>query len=47
MKEVEQGLDVVVEVACGHIVKCKARGIVETNMIADDGHPLKAVQHGD
>jgi hypothetical protein len=37
MKEVEEGLDLGVEVADGHIVQCTARGIVEINMIADDG----------
>ncbi len=37
LKEVEVGLDLGVEVADGHIVKCKARGIVEINMIAYDG----------
>ncbi len=46
MKEVEEGLDLGVEVADGHIVKCAARGIVEINMIADDGLPLKANLHG-
>jgi hypothetical protein len=30
----------------GHVDKCKARGIVEINMIADDGPPLKAHLHG-
>ncbi len=35
-----------VEVADGHIVKCTARGIVEINMIADDGLPFKANLHG-
>lgn len=30
---------------CGYIVKCTARGIVEVNMITDDGHPLKALLH--
>jgi hypothetical protein len=39
---VEKGLDLGVEVADGHIVKCTARRIVEVNMIADDGQPLKA-----
>jgi hypothetical protein len=43
---VEEGLDLGVEVADGHIVKCTARGIVEINMIADDGQPLKAHLHG-
>ncbi len=38
----EEGLDLGVVVADGHIVKCTARGIVEVNMIADDDHPLKA-----
>ena len=42
MKEVEEGLDLGVEVADGHIVQCTARGIVEINMIADDGLTLKA-----
>ena len=42
----EEDLDLEVEVADGHIVKCTARGIVEINMIADDGHPLKAYLHG-
>jgi hypothetical protein len=42
MKEVEEGLDIGVEVADGHIVQCTARGIVEINMIADDGFTLKA-----
>jgi hypothetical protein len=46
LKEVEEGLDFGVEVADGHIVKCTARGIVEINMIADDGLPLKANLHG-
>jgi len=46
LQEVEEGLDLGVEVADGHIVKCTARGIVEINMIADDGHPLKAYLHG-
>ena len=43
LKEVEEGLDLGVEVADGHIVKCTARGIVEINMIADDGLPLKLI----
>ena len=46
LKEVEEGLDLGVEVADGHIVKCTARGIVEINMIADDGLPFKANLHG-
>ncbi len=46
LQEVEEGLDLGVEVADGHIVKCTARGIVEINMIADDGQPLKAHLHG-
>jgi hypothetical protein len=37
LKEVKENLDLGVEVAGGHIVKCTARGIVEINMIADDG----------
>jgi hypothetical protein len=37
MKEGEEGLDLGVEVTDGHIVQCTARGIVEINMIADDG----------
>ncbi len=41
-----EGLDLGVEVADGHIVKCTARGIVEINMIADDGLPFKANLHG-
>jgi hypothetical protein len=45
-KEVEEGLDLGVEVADGHIVKCTARGLVEINMIADDGLPLKTNLHG-
>jgi len=40
MKEVEEGLDLGVYVADGHIVQCTARGI---NMIADDGLTLKAL----
>ncbi len=43
---VEEGLVLGVEVADGHIVNCTARGIVEINMIADGGHPLKAHLHG-
>ncbi len=43
MKEVEEGLDLGVDVADGHIVQCTARGIVEINMIADDGLTLKAL----
>jgi hypothetical protein len=46
MKEVEEGLDLGVEVADGRIVQCTARGIVEINMIADDGLTLKAFLHG-
>jgi hypothetical protein len=46
LQEVEEGLDLGVEVADGHIVKCTARGIVEIKMIADDGHTLKAHLHG-
>ncbi len=46
LKEVEKGLDLGVEVADGHIVKCTARGIVKINMIADDGLPFKANLHG-
>jgi hypothetical protein len=47
LQEVEEGLDLGVEVADGHhIVKCTARGIVEVNMIADDGQPLKEYLHG-
>ncbi len=46
LQEVEEGLDLRVEVADGHIVKCTARGIVEINMVADDGHPWKAHLHG-
>jgi hypothetical protein len=46
MMEVEEGFDLGVQVADGHIVKCTAREIVEINMIADDGHPLKAHLHG-
>jgi hypothetical protein len=42
MKEVEEGVDLGVEVADGHIVQCMARWIVEVNMIADDGLPLIA-----
>ncbi len=42
----EEGLDLWVEVAKGHIVKCTARGIVEVNMIADDGQSLKAHLNG-
>ncbi len=45
LQKMEEGLDVGVEVAGGHIVKCTARGIVEINMIADDDHPLKAHLH--
>jgi hypothetical protein len=45
LKEVEEGLDLGVEIADGHIVKCTARGIVEINMIADDGLPFKANLH--
>ncbi len=37
----EEDLDLEVEVADGHIVKCTARGIFEINMIADDDQPLK------
>jgi hypothetical protein len=40
MKEVEEGLDLGVYVADGHIVQCTARGI---DMIADDGLTLKAL----
>jgi hypothetical protein len=47
LTEVGEGLDSGVEVADGHIVKCTARGIVEINMIADDGQPLKAHLHGE
>ncbi len=46
LKEVEEGLDLGVEVADGHIFKCTARGIVEINMFADDGLPFKANLHG-
>jgi hypothetical protein len=46
MKEVEEVLDLGLEVADGHIVQCTARGIVEMNMIADDGLTLKASLHG-
>jgi hypothetical protein len=46
MKEVEEGLDLGVEVADGHIVQCTARGLNEINMIADDGLTLKAFLHG-
>jgi hypothetical protein len=46
LKEVEEGLDFGVEVADGHIVKCTEREIVEINMIADDGLPVKANLHG-
>jgi hypothetical protein len=46
LQEVEEGLDLGVEVADGHIVKCAARGIVEVNMIADDGQSLKAHLNG-
>ena len=46
LQEVEEGLDLGVEVADGHIVKCTARGIVEINMIAEDGQPWKAHLHG-
>jgi hypothetical protein len=42
MKEVGDGLDLGVEVADGHIVQCTARGIVEGNMIAEDGLPFEA-----
>jgi hypothetical protein len=41
LKEVEEGFNLGVKVADGHIVKCTARGIVEINMVADDGQPLK------
>jgi hypothetical protein len=41
-EESGRGFDLGVEVADGHIVKCTSRGIVEVNMIADDGYPLKA-----
>jgi hypothetical protein len=43
---VEEGLDLGVEVADGNIIKCSTRGIVEINMIADYGQPLKAHIHG-
>jgi hypothetical protein len=46
LQEVEEGLDIGVEVADGYVVKCTARENVEINMIADDGHPLKAHLHG-
>ncbi len=46
MKEVEEGLDLGVEVADGHIVKYTVRELVEINMIADDGYPSKAHLHG-
>ncbi len=46
LTEVEEGLDLGVEVADGHIVKCTERGSVEINMIADDGLPFKANLHG-
>jgi hypothetical protein len=46
LKEVEEGLDLGLEVADGHNIKCTARGIVEIKMIADDGLPFKANQHG-
>ncbi len=46
LQEVEEGLNLGVEVADGNIVKCTGRGIGEVNMIADDGHPLKAYLHG-
>jgi hypothetical protein len=46
LKEVEEGLDLGVELADGHIVKYIARGIVEINMIIDDGEPWKAHLHG-
>ncbi len=46
MKEVEEGLDLGVEVPDGHIFECTVSGIVEINMIADDGHHLKAHLHG-
>ncbi len=46
LKEVEEGLDLGDEVADGHIVKCTARGVVEINMIADDGLPFKANLQG-
>jgi hypothetical protein len=42
MKEVEEGLDLGVKVADGHIVQCTTGGIVEFDMINDDGLPLKS-----
>ncbi len=38
----EEDLDLVAD---GHIVKCTARGLVEINMIANDGQPLKVHLH--
>ena len=39
---VEEELDLGVEVADGHIVKCTARGCVTIDMTDDDGFPLQA-----
>jgi hypothetical protein len=44
--DVEEGQNLGVEVADGHIIKCTTTGKVRINMKDDNGHDLKAVLHG-
>ena len=44
--DVEDGQNLGVEVADGHIIKCTTTGKVRINMKDDNGHDLKAVLHG-
>jgi hypothetical protein len=43
--DVEEGLDLSVEVADGHIIKCTKVGKIKISMIDDDGIPMEAILH--
>ncbi len=41
----EEGLDLSVEVADGHIIKCTKVGKIKISMIDDNGIPMEAILH--
>jgi len=45
LEHVEEELNLGVEVADGHIVKCSACGLAAIDMVNDDGMPFKAMLH--
>jgi len=42
---VEEELNLGVEVADGHIIKCTTHGVIVISMVNDEGLPLKATLH--